>query len=70
MKRLAIVFAVLFVFSVSAHAQMGEGMKPEQKGQMGQGKTGVGIKAFHHKNHLDGRFELAGDHDGGLQNPV
>jgi len=40
------------------------------QGQMGQGKTGVGIKAFHHKNHLDGRFELAGDHDGGLQNPV
>lgn len=37
MKKLAIVFAVLFVFSVSAHAQMGEGMKPEQKGQMGQG---------------------------------
>ncbi len=33
MKRLAIVFAVLFVFSVSAYAQMGEGMKPEQKGQ-------------------------------------
>ncbi|MDP1758209.1 MAG: hypothetical protein Q8K77_00240, partial [Thermodesulfovibrionales bacterium] len=40
MKRLAIVFAVLFVFSVSAHAQMGEGMKPEQKGQMGQGMMG------------------------------
>jgi len=37
MKRLAIVFAVLFIFSVSAYAQMGEGMKPEQKGQMGQG---------------------------------
>jgi len=36
MKRLAIVFAVLFVFSVSAYAQMGEGMKPEQKGPMGQ----------------------------------
>lgn len=35
MKRLAIVLAVLFVFSVSAYAQMGEGMKPEQKGQMG-----------------------------------
>ena len=32
MKRLAIVFAVLFIFSVSAYAQMGEGMKPEQKG--------------------------------------
>ena len=40
MKRLAIVFAVLFVFSVSAYAQMGEGMKPEQKGQMGQGMMG------------------------------
>ena len=38
MKRLAIVFAVLFVFSVSAHAQMGEGMMSEQKGQMGEGK--------------------------------
>ena len=42
MKRLAIVFAVLFVFSVSAHAQMGEGMKPEQKGPMGQGMMGEG----------------------------
>ncbi|PIV66586.1 MAG: hypothetical protein COS10_05505 [Nitrospirae bacterium CG01_land_8_20_14_3_00_44_22] len=40
MKRLAIVFAVLFIFSVSAYAQMGEGMKPEQKGQMGQGMMG------------------------------
>lgn len=40
MKRLAIVFAVLFVFSVSAFAQMGEGMKPEQKGPMGQGMMG------------------------------
>ena len=40
MKRLAIVFAVLLVFSVSAYAQMGEGMKPEQKGQMGQGMMG------------------------------
>lgn len=40
MKRLAIVFAVLFVFSVSAYAQMGEGMKPEQKGPMGQGMMG------------------------------
>ncbi|MDP3259552.1 MAG: hypothetical protein Q8M34_03060 [Thermodesulfovibrionales bacterium] len=40
MKRLAIVFAVLFVFSVSAYAQMGEGMTPEQKGQMGQGMMG------------------------------
>ncbi|MEK7864460.1 MAG: hypothetical protein AAB175_01450 [Nitrospirota bacterium] len=40
MKRLAIVFAVLFVFSVSAYAQMGEGMKPEQKGQMEQGMMG------------------------------
>lgn len=33
MKRLAIVFAVLFVFNVSAHAQMGEGMKGEMKQQ-------------------------------------
>lgn len=40
MKRLAIVFAVLFVFSVSAEAQMGEGMKPEQKGHMGHGMMG------------------------------
>ena len=40
MKRLAIVFAVLSVFSVSAYAQMGEGMKPEQKGPMGQGMMG------------------------------
>lgn len=40
MKRLVIVFTVLFVFSVSAYAQMGEGMKPEQKGQMGQGMMG------------------------------
>ena len=40
MKRLAIVFAVLFIFSVSAEAQTGEGMKPEQKGQMEQGMMG------------------------------
>ena len=40
MKRLAIVFTVLFVFSVSAYAQMGDGMKPEQKGPMGQGMMG------------------------------
>ena len=38
MRRLAIVFAVLFVFSVSAHAQMGEGMMSEKKGQMGEEK--------------------------------
>ena len=40
MKRLTIVFAVLFIFSVSADAQMGGGMKPEQKGPMGQGMMG------------------------------
>jgi hypothetical protein len=34
MKKLAIVFTVLFVFSVSAHAQMGEGMKDGQQMQM------------------------------------
>ena len=45
MRRLAIVFAVLFVFSVSAHAQMGEGKMPmmpmyEQmmKQKMGEGQ--------------------------------
>ena len=40
MKKLAIVFTVLFIFSVSAYAQMGEGMKPEQKGPMWQGMMG------------------------------
>ena len=40
LKIFAMVFAVLFVFSVSAYAQMGEGMKPEQKGPMGQGMMG------------------------------
>ena len=40
MKRLTIVFAVLFIFSVSADAQMGGGMKPDQKGPMGQGHDG------------------------------
>ncbi len=36
MKRLVIVFAVLFVFSVSAYAQMDGGMMGEQKGEMKQ----------------------------------
>lgn len=40
MKRLMILLAVLVVFSISAQAQMGEGMKPEQKGQMGHGMMG------------------------------
>ena len=40
MKRLAIVFAVLFIFSASAYAQTSEGMKPEQQGQMGHGMMG------------------------------
>ncbi|MDI6744512.1 MAG: hypothetical protein QMD07_03945 [Thermodesulfovibrionales bacterium] len=40
MKKMAVVFAVLFFFSVSAYAQMGEGMMPEKKGQMGPGMMG------------------------------
>jgi len=40
MRRLAIVFAVLFVFSVSAYAQTGEGTALEDKGQMEPGMKG------------------------------
>lgn len=40
MKRLVIVLTVLFMFSVSAYAQMGGGMMGEQKGQMGPGMMG------------------------------
>lgn len=40
MKRLIIVLVSLLAFSISAYAQMDEGMKPEQKGQMGQGMMG------------------------------
>ncbi len=35
MKRLVIVLVSLLAFSISAYAQMNEGMKPEQQGQMG-----------------------------------
>lgn len=40
MKRLTVVFAVLFIFSISAEAQTGGGLGPEQKGQMGPGMMG------------------------------
>lgn len=40
MKRLIIVLVSLLAFSISAYAQMDEGMKPEQKGQMGHGMMG------------------------------
>ena len=42
MKRLAIVFAVLFVFSVSAYAQMGEGQQMPMCEQMMKQKMGEG----------------------------
>lgn len=46
MKRLAIIFAVLLVFSVSAHAQTSEGSKPEQKRQVGHSMAGDGMMSM------------------------